>query len=187
MNATRSELVKMSLFASLFMGTACASAPLVPEAQGEFRPTGVIQRGAHGASFNASRVVSPNISLAKHADGSWSGQFALAGNGTTVPLDVSVSESAIRGVGFVLTRSTPSPGLTVFDGLFDQKRFHFEVSHDAFTIHTTRYTAAYGTPRAEGDQLFFGENKELILQGAATDVTAPQWPEMGLALVAAFY
>jgi hypothetical protein len=166
---------------------ACATAPVATEAPTELPGAGSIQRGSLGASFDGTHVLNPSISLARHADGSWSGSFSLAGTGSTIPLDVSVGKDAIRGVGFVLVRSTPEPGRTVYDGTFDGKRFHFELSEAEVRVKTARYEGTYTAPSRDGDALRFHAGGELVLTGAATAISAPPWPHLALALVAAFY
>lgn len=167
--------------------SGCAGAPVMPEALEPYRPTGSVQRGAQGASFNRARVLNPSMSLARHLDGSWTGWFALAGTGTTVPLDVSVTPDAIRGVGFVLVRLTPAPGRTVYEGTFNGKRFHFELSAEAVAVKTAGLEGTYAGPVREGDTLTFHAGSDLTLTGEATAVAAPPWPQLALALVAAFY
>lgn len=165
----------------------CASAPVVPEAgpPAAFKATGSVQRGAFGASFDAGHIVNPNLTLSRHADGSWSGAFARSGSGTTIPLDVSVTKEAIRGIGFVLVASRPAPGKVVYEGAFDGKRFTFELTPDGLTVKTPGYQGAFQGSLVPGDPPRF-EGGGLILTGEATDLANPTWPRLALALVAAF-
>lgn len=177
--------------------SSCTLPAVVPEASTEFKATGTLQRGNRGASFDESRVVSPNIRLSKRADGSWGGRFALAGSGDSIPLDVSVTDKAIRGIGLVLLREDRSDGSVVITGSFDQrasgglggdkKNFRFELAPERAVIHTTRsdFDLESRSQRADGSVLY-GEGDGLVLTGDAVKLPMV-WPHMALALFAAFY
>jgi hypothetical protein len=180
-------LVVALLCTGSLMGTGCVMPELVPEARGDFKATGSIERGPLGASFNSARVLSPSINLGKHTDGSWSGQFSQGRGGLTEPIDVSVTDSSIRGVRFTMTRARPATGREVYDGSFNGKQFHFELSADGLAVHTTHYSATYGTVKLGKTRSEFGEGGALVLTGDAADVTAPPWPQMAFAMLASFY
>jgi hypothetical protein len=176
---------RVSVLVGLSLALGCASSPVVPEAALEFKATGSVQRGSRGASFDAAHVVNPSISLTRHRDGSWSGTFARSGSGNTIPIDVSVTKDAIRGIGFVLVATQPEPGKTVYDGAFDGRRFRFELTASGLTAKTPVYDGTFSGSLVPGDTLRF-EGGGLILTGEATALGAPPWPHLALALVAAF-
>jgi hypothetical protein len=173
-------MTRIGWLAVVGVGLGCASAPSVPEAALEFKATGSIQRGSFGASFDASHVVNPGVNLSRHADGSWTGTFAQSG-----VIDVSVSKDAIRGIGFVLIASQPAPGKTVYDGNVNGKRFHFELGETLVTVKTPRYEGRFEGASVPGYPPRF-EGGGLILTGDAATPGQPPWPNMALALVAAF-
>lgn len=190
---TRIMLVAWWVFVS-----SCTLPALIPEESVEFKATGTLQRGNRGASFDESRVMSPNIRLSRRTDGSWGGRFALAGSGNSIPIDVSVTDHAIRGIGLVLLREEMTDGSVVITGTFDQKasgglggdrkNFRFELAPQRAVIHTTRsdFDLESRSKRADGSVLY-GEGDGLILTGDATKLEPLVWPQMGLALFAAFY
>lgn len=161
---------------------------MVPEAQGEFKPTGAIQLKSFGASFDGARVISPSITLSRRTDGSWGGRFALAGSGDPQAIDVSVTPTAARGVDFVMVRDEPKPGLTVISGTFKRSNFRFELSRDAFNVHTTRVGFELGGRNEQSDgSVTYGPDGRLLLTGDAAKLDELAWPQLGFALIAAFY
>ena len=178
--------------------SSCTLPAVAPEAATEFKATGTIQRGNRGASFDASRVVSPNITVSKRSDGSWAGHFAVAGSGASIPIDVSITDKAVRGIGLVLLREELGDGHVVISGSFDQrasgglggerKNFRFELSPDRAIIHTTRseFELETRSERPDGSTLY-GQGDGLILTGEAARLEPLAWPQMALALFAAFY
>jgi hypothetical protein len=167
---------------------ACASMTALPEVHQPFRPTGSVGRGTLQASFNRVQVRSRGLSLSQQRDGSWCGAFSLSGLGFEHPLDVSVGPDAIRGLGLVLIRSLPVAGTTVYEGALDGKRFRFELSAEEVRVKTERLEGTYAGPvrDPDGGALRFHAGAELVLTGEAAAVTDPPWPQLALALVAAF-
>lgn len=166
-------------------GCAALFPQVVPEAQGEFKPTGSIQMKSYGASFDGARVISPSITLSRRTDGSWGGRFALAGSGDPQAIDVSVTPTSARGVDFVMVREEPKPGVTVISGKFKNSAFRFELSSEAVNVHTTRVGADMSGRVVQADgSVAYGN---LVLTGDATKLDELAWPQLGFALVAAFY
>jgi hypothetical protein len=177
--------MKSVVLGALLVGS-CVFPQVVPEASGEFHPTGSIQRGALGASFDGARIVSPNITLSRRTDGSWGGRFALAGSGDAQALDVSVAEHEVRGVDFVMVRERDGAKTTI-SGAFKGKTFRFELSPALLSVHTTRFSGDYAGREQLGDgSVRYGPRGELSLTGEAAAETIA-WPQLGFALVAAFY
>ena len=177
-----------TVLALMVMSCSSLIPQVVPEAKGEFKATGAVQLGALGASFDSARVVSPSITLSRRTDGSWGGRFAQAGSGDSQAIDVSVSESAARGVDFVMTRESPEPGHTVLVGAFRGKNFRFELTKDGLSAHTTRHSADYfGRRELPDGSAQFGDMGSLLLKGEAAKTDSFAWPQMAFALLAAFY
>ena len=171
-------------------GAGCAGMfpQVVPEAQGEFKATGAVQLKSFGASFDSARVISPSITLSRRTDGSWGGRFALAGSGDAQAIDVTVTKDSARGVDFVMIREEPKPGVTVISGRFKQKNFRFELSEDTFSAHTTRSGFDFGSRQVNADgSVSYGPVGNLLLTGDAAKLDPFAWPQLGFALVAAFY
>lgn len=159
---------------SFFAG--CVTAQPLPETETEFVPTGEILLGSKGAAFDAVRVRKPNVNLTKRSDGSWGG--VLAGTG----IDVSVTPKRVTGVGItlVLEESGGEKG-TVITGQWQGKTVRFEIGPEQALIRT----GTFSTTLTRSGPNTFGARGELELKGEA-GLPEPPWPQMGLALLAAF-
>ncbi len=158
----------------------CTLPQVVPEALvNEYVPTGEVQVNRFGASFDAVRVRSPQANLAKRTDGSWGGVL----NGE--PVDVSVTDGAVRGVYFTLSRSDSSPDKTVITGQWKGGIYRFELGPEEALIRTPKYSLTFPGRAVQGNDTLYGPRGELRLSGEAGTVP-PAWPQTAFALVAAF-
>jgi hypothetical protein len=174
---TRSLLVSaLALFAA-----GCDLPTVVPEAQAsEYVPVGEVMFRDRGASFDAVRVRSPKCNLAKRTDGSWGGTFADR------PMDVTVTETTIRGVEFMLTREDSKPGHVVITGQFQGRIYRFELDENQALVRTASTSLTF-PGRIIGESVVkYGPMQNLELRGEAGLENAP-WPQLGFALMAAFY
>jgi hypothetical protein len=178
--------MKALLLGAMLVGS-CVLPQVVPEARGEFTATGTIARGELKSGFDASRVVSPNLELARRTDGSWGGRFSQAGSGLTQALDVSVEGDVVRGVDFLMRRERAGER-TIITGTFKAKSFRFELWKDGFSAHTTRYSADFAGRQAQPDgSIRFGDEGALVMSGTATALDPVAWPQLAFALFGAFY
>lgn len=178
--------MKPLVLLGLLAGT-CVLPQVVPEARGEFHPTGAIARGELKSTFDGARVVSPNLELARRTDGSWGGRFSQAGSGLTQAIDVSVERDVVRGVDFLMRRERQGER-TVITGTFKAKSFRFELWKDGFSAHTARYSADFGGRQAQPDgSIRFGDEGSLVMSGDAVALDPVAWPQLGFALFGAFY
>jgi hypothetical protein len=160
--------------------TGCTMPTVVPEAKvTEYVPLGEVNFRRHSASFDAVRVRSVNCNLAKRTDGSWGGTF------DNRPLDVSVTDTHIRGVDFVMSRADSKPGHTIITGQFQGRIYRFEFADDEALVRTA--TGSLNFPqRLVGEQVVrYGSLKELELRGEAGN-EVPPWPQLVFALMSVF-
>ncbi len=157
--------------------TGCASMQPLPETQTEYVPTGEINLGAMGASFDSVRVRKANVNLTKRADGSWGG--VLGGVG----IDVSVTPKRLSGVNLMLvleeagSESTP----VVITGQWQGKIVRFEIDNERALIRTPSMSVTL----ARSGPTTFGGKGELEFKGDAA-LAEPPWPQFALAMLAAF-
>jgi hypothetical protein len=158
----------------------CTFPQVVPEAlKDEYVPLGRLQMYDKSASFDEVRVRSPRANLSKRTDGSWGGVLDQQ------PIDVSVTDTAVRGANFVLSREDSTPGRLVITGQFKGKIYRFELDDQRARIRTPTTSLDFLT-RAEVDGgRAYGPMRPFVLTGEAA-ADAPPWPQLALSLVAMF-
>lgn len=171
------------LFASATLALAldgCALMPkTVPEANTEFKPSGEVVIRGRTAGFDAVRVRAVNCNLAKRTDGSWGGTFQERA------VDVSVSDTHIRGVDVILTRQESQKGHLVITGNFNGKMARFEVEGDKVLVRTAVTNRNLTGRTDEGAVVKYGPFQELELRGEA-GIESPPWPQIAFALLSVF-
>jgi len=168
------------MLVSLLSLSACALPQTVPEALStEYSPSGNIQLFNSGASFDAVRVRSPYANISKRTDGTWAGTLR------ETFIDVSVTDTHVRGANMLLTRGDSTAGHYVVTGQVNGRIVRFELDQEKAMIRTTTFSTTL-TPRTlQADAAAYGGQSELQLRGQAALIDPP-WPQMALALVAAF-
>lgn len=160
--------------------TGCTFPQVVPEAlSSEYRPTGEVQMYNRGATFDAVRVRSPHANLAKRTDGSWGGVI------DSEPVDVSVTDTTVRGVQFILTREESAPGRLVITGQIKGRLYRFELEEGIARIRGPRQSMDFQTRAPIENGVAYGPMKSLQLRGEAA-AENPPWPQLAFALVAMF-
>ena len=159
---------------------AILGAETVPEAKGDYNPTGEISFLDRGATFDGCRVRNPHLNLTKKVDGSWGGTIIDPGN-ITQAIDVSVTPKKISGVDIVLTLESQDEQNTVVVGQWQGRILRFEFHPDVVSIRTD--TQSYTLHKH--DENSWGAKGELILKGEAGKPLKP-WPQIALAMLAAF-
>lgn len=158
----------------------CNLAQVVPEALNtEFKPTGEVVFRERTASFDDVRVRAPNCNLTKRTDGSWGGTMRDRA------LDVSVTETDIRGVDLRVTRSESEKGHLVISGQFLGMIQRFEIDQDKVLVRTQAKSHNLGGRVVSERGAKFGPFQELELRGVAGAENAP-WPQIAFALISAF-
>ena len=160
--------------------TGCTLPTVVPEAKAsEYVALGEVNYRRRSASFDAVRVRSANCNLAKRTDGSWGGTL------DNRPIDVSVTDTHIRGVEFTLSREESQPGRTIITGQFQGRIYRFELTDDLAIVRTANSSLNF-PGRLLGEQVVkYGSLQELELRGEAGK-ELPPWPQLAFALMAAF-
>jgi len=131
------------------------------------------------ASFDDVRVRAPNCNLTKRTDGSWGGTMRDRA------LDVSVTETDIRGVDLRVTRAESETGRLVISGQFLGMIQRFEIDQDRVLVRTQAKSQNLGGRVVSEQGAKYGPFKELELRGVAGAEKAP-WPQIAFALIAAF-
>lgn len=159
----------------------CARMAPLPETQTEYVPTGEINLGSLGASFDTVRVRKANVNLTKRADGSWGGVMGSGPSGG-IGIDVTVTPKRVTGVGLtlVLEESGGEKG-TIITGQFQGNIVRFEFGPEQALIRTHRFSSTL----ARSSPTTYGARGELKLNGEAA-LADPPWPQFALALLAAF-
>lgn len=151
----------------------------VPEAAGEYKPTGEVHAYDATATFDAVRVRAPRCNLTKRTDGSWGGTLGDRG------VDVSVDDAHIRGAELLLTREESTANHTIITGQFQGRIFRFEMDESKAIVRTpTKSTTYQGRFVSEGVTKY-GPQGDMELRGEAGLEKAP-WPQIAFALMAAF-
>ena len=163
--------------ATLFL-SACNLPQVMPEALNtEFKPTGEVILYNRTASWDAYRVRSPKCNLARRTDGSWGGVMVERA------LDVSVTDTRISGVEFMLTKQMSDDNKLVITGQFQGRiyRFEFDDKRAIFRAPNNAFTLDGRTP---GEKMTtYGPRGDLQMKGEAAHDTLP-WPQIGFALMA---
>jgi hypothetical protein len=172
--------MRLFLWSCLLLVAGCALPKTVPEALSpDFKPTGEVSLRGNTASFDAWRVRAPNCNLSKRTDGSWGGTLSERA------IDVSATETQIRGVEMTMTREHTPDGKEIITGQFLGKIARFEFDGERAIIRTQRASVTL-LGRVVGEQVVsYGSLHELELRGEAGGTTPP-WPQMAFALMAAF-
>jgi hypothetical protein len=166
-----------------FLCSSCAAllgAPVVPEAKGDYNPSGEVQFMDHGATFDGCRVRNPHVSFTKKTDGSWGGTIVDPGN-ITQALDLTVTPKKISGVDIVLTLENQDDQNTVIVGQYQGRILRFEFHPDVVQIRTSSQSFTFH----KHDDQTWGPKGELLLKGEAGKAPQP-WPQIALAMLAAF-
>jgi len=166
----------------LLSGCASMFPTVVPEANSsEYTPTGEVQANRYGATFDAVRVRSPTCNLSKRTDGSWGGTLG------DHAIDVSVTPDRIRGVNFVLSKTDSTADRLIITGQMDGKIYRFELGPKDALVRTPTMALTYPNRQVENGVTYYGPMKELALKGeAGGDAANVAWPQIALALLAAF-
>ncbi|MFT3840439.1 MAG: hypothetical protein QM723_25850 [Myxococcaceae bacterium] len=168
---------------ALLLCSSCAAllgSPVVPEAKGDYNPTGEIALADRGATFDAVRVRNPKVSFTKKVDGSWGGTIVDPGN-ITQAMDLTVTPKKISGVDIVLTLESQDDQNTVIVGQYQGRILRFEFHPDVVEIRTSGNSWTFH----KHDENTWGPKGELLLKGDAGKAPQP-WPQIALAMLAAF-
>jgi hypothetical protein len=168
------------LVTTLVVLSGCTLPAVMPEALNtEYKPTGEVNLHDRSASFDAVRVRSVAMNLARRTDGSWGGTFLER------PIDVSVTDKAIRGVDFTFTREGSLADKLVITGQFNGRIYRFELDSTHVVIRSpTSSQTLVGRVVKEGITAY-GPQGDLMLKGEAGS-ELPPWPQLAFALVSAF-
>lgn len=150
---------------------------VVPEANNEFKATGEVLLYNRSVAFDAVRVRSPQCNMTKRTDGSWGGTF------NQVPLDVSVTDSKISGVNFMLTREMSDGKRTVITGQFQGRIYRFEFDDNELMFRAPAKSMTYPGRQVAKDQTTYGPRGDVQLRGEAGGDNPP-WPQIAFALMA---
>jgi hypothetical protein len=150
---------------------------VVPEANNEFKATGEVLLYNRSVAFDSVRVRSPQCNMTKRTDGSWGGTF------NQVPLDVSVTDSRISGVNFVLTREMSDGKRTVITGQFQGRIYRFEFDENEIMFRAPAKSMTYPGRQVAKDQTTYGPRGDVQLRGEAGGENPP-WPQIAFALMA---
>ena len=157
---------------------ACSFPTVVPEAlNNEFKPTGEVLLYNRTVSFDSVRVRSPVINLAKRTDGSWGGTFI------NHPVDVSVTDSRISGVNFLMTREASEGNKTVITGQFQGRIYRFELDPEQVMIRSPAQSMTFPGRQVSANLTTYGPMGNLQLKGEAGG-ESPPWPQIAFALMA---
>lgn len=173
------RLAFLSASAALALAGCALMPKTVPEANTEFKPSGEVVIRGRTAGFDAVRVRSVNCNLAKRTDGSWGGTFQERA------VDVSVTDTHIRGVDVILTRQESQKGHLIITGNFNGKMARFEVDGDKVLVRTPVTSRNLTGRTDEGAVVKYGSLQELELRGEA-GVENPPWPQIAFALLSVF-
>jgi len=175
--------MRTAIVSLAFLLSSCAAllgAPVVPEAKGDYNPTGEIQFMDRGATFDGCRVRNPHVSFTKKTDGSWGGTIVDPGN-ITQALDLNVTPKRISGVDLTLTLDSQDDQNTVIVGQYQGRILRFEFHPDVVQIRTSSQSFTFH----KHDDTTWGPKGELLLKGEAGKAPQP-WPQIALAMLAAF-
>jgi hypothetical protein len=159
---------------------ACALPQTVPSAQSvAYDPMGQIRLYDRSSSFDEVRVRSAKANLSARSDGSWAGTL-----GDTA-VDVSVTDTHVRGANLLLTREESTDERYVVTGQFQGRIVRFELDQEKALIRTPALSVTLAPRTLSSDTSSYGGRQDLKLVGQAA-LIRPPWPQMALALLAAF-
>ncbi len=157
--------------------SSCNFPTVLPQALNtEFKPTGEVLIYDRTVGFDEVRVRSPRMNLAKRTDGSWGGTF------NERAIDVSVTDSHVRGVDFTLSRELEG-AKTIIIGQFQGKIYRFELDDKQALIRGPTQSMTYPGRQVTPQQTTYGQLGNLQLRGEAGSENPP-WPQIGFALMA---
>jgi hypothetical protein len=139
----------------------------------------MLQMYDKSASFDAVRVRAPRANLARRTDGSSGGVIDQQ------PIDVSVTDTTVRGVNFVLAREASTAGRLVITGQFRGKIDRFEFDENLARIRTPGTSLDFETCSPVEGGVAYGSMKPFVLEGQAATANPP-WPQFAFALLAMF-
>jgi hypothetical protein len=154
--------------------SGCVMAQIVPEAQGKYAPSGEMVFGDITCSFDGARVRNEQMNLSRRTDGTWIGTFQDR------PIDVSVSDTHVRGPDLVLAIDRNGDVIDIA-GQWHGRSVRYQLSPAHFSVRTRSHTFELDSI-APGS---YGSTGELDLRGEAAQA-APPWPQIGFALLAMF-
>lgn len=171
----------MVLAGLVLSGCAGMFPTVMPEANSsEYKPTGEVQMYDKGATFDAVRVRNPHCNLSRRTDGSWGGTIGENA------IDVSVTPDTVRGVNFLLSKTDSTAERLVITGQMNGRIFRFELGRNDAMLRTPSFSLTFPGRTVEGQVAYYGVKKDLTLKGEAAMVSEAAWPQIGLALLAAF-
>ena len=158
--------------------SSCNFPTVMPEALNtEFKSTGEVALYNRSAAFDAYRVRSVKCNLSKRTDGSWGGTLAER------PVDVSVTDTRVSGVDFLLTREMSEGNKLVITGQFQGRIFRFEFDDKRALIRAPNQSVTLDGRQVGPQQTAYGPQGNLQLRGEAGGDNPP-WPQLAFALIA---
>ena len=158
--------------------SSCNFPTVVPEALNtEFKATGEVQLYNRSAAFDAYRVRGVKCNLSKRTDGSWGGTL------NERPVDVTVTDTRVSGVDFILTREKSEGNKMVVTGQFQGKIYRFELDENQALIRAPNNSVTLPGRQVSPTQTTYGAQGNLQLKGEAGSDNPP-WPQLAFALVA---
>lgn len=170
--------MRASLLVAVVALTSCTFPTVVPEALNtEFKATGEVLLYNRTVAFDAYRVRSPKCNLSRRTDGSWGGTLSER------PIDVSVTDTRISGVEFMLTREQSEGNKMVITGQFQGRIYRFELDDNQALIRAPNNSFTLQGRQVSPTQTTYGPQGNLQLRGEAGSENPP-WPQIGFALMA---
>ena len=170
--------MRVSLIVAAVALSSCNFPTVMPEALNtEFKPTGETLIYNRTVSFDAYRVRSPKCNLSKRTDGSWGGTLADRA------IDVSVTDTRISGVDFMMTREKSEGNKLVITGQFQSRMFRFELDDKQAMIRAPNASVTLPGREVTPTQTTYGPLGNLQLRGEAGSENPP-WPQIAFAFVA---
>jgi hypothetical protein len=170
--------MRSSLLVAVVALSSCNFPTVVPEALNtEFKATGEVLLYNRTVGFDAYRVRSPKCNLSRRTDGSWGGTIAER------PIDVSVTDTRISGVEFMLTREKSEGNKTVITGQFQGRIYRFELDEEKAMIRAPNNSFTLPGRKVGPKETTYGPDGNLQLRGEA-GAENPPWPQIGFALMA---
>ncbi|MCI0672384.1 MAG: hypothetical protein L0Y64_18185 [Myxococcaceae bacterium] len=147
--------------------------------QSDFQKSGevvVTTGGTSGsASFDARRVVGPNVNVSRRDDGSWAGPV----NGQFYSF--TMTPGRIAAANFTLSYEETPTGVTM-NGYIQGRMFRFEVNDTQLVVRTAS-GRSLTLPRYSAQE--FGQSGNVKFLGEASQQNPPM-PQLAFALLGAF-